>query len=243
MKWIGFGLSMFVACVASGQGSMRSAPVVPPSKEVSELLKKMRTAYSTAKSAKMATSFTQTEQGRGITILSKGSYRAPASFRIESTGLPGFAGKAYLLITDGKRIQVDGMPGKPVAETYGVQTMVEDLPHTNLEVLCFWDWKRQLSTERGGNMRASTFKLSTAQWKGKSFKLLEETAKAQGILVKYFIDPKSSLIWKTEQYRLGAKTPFTSSWIDKMEINTPVDSKIFKITAKPAEKSVNRISA
>lgn len=235
MKWIGLCLSVVVASVAYGQGSMRAAKPVPPSPEVSALLKKMRTAYSTTKSAKLKMGFTQTAEEGSVTVMSDGTFSAPSSFKNKSNGLPGFEGKAYVLTTDGKRIQVEGT-GSAKAEPYGIQTMVTDLPHTNLEVLCFWDWPRQLSTSTGGNMRMSTFRLGKTNWRGKSYTLLEETAKAQGIQVRYLVDPKTSFIWRTEQYRINEKKPFTVSWIDKMDLNVPVDKKIYKITAKPRVK-------
>lgn len=195
--------------------------------EVEALLAKMRTAYSSVKSAHLSCTFEQFGGGKKVTMKSECSYLAPSDFRMVSTGLSQLKSNGYVVVADGKWIRVDGLPGGTVRQMYGFQNMVIDMPQTNLEVFSFWDWRRQLSTEQGANMSKSTFRLGQDSWNGKTYTVLEETASP--VRVRYFIDPKTSLIWKVEQYNLKSKSPYLICSIDKMELNAKVDAKQFVI--------------
>ena len=140
----------------------------------------------------------------------------------------------YDLVTDGEQVHIEGLPGGELTHAWALQTMVGDLPQLNLEVINFWDWPRQLSTDPRGNMHFSTFSVMSRKWNGKTYDVLEENA--QRVRVRYFVDPKTSLIMKTEQYPLGSTVPSAITSIDKLELNVPVDKKQFVVAAVARKK-------
>jgi hypothetical protein len=103
----------------------------------------------------------------------------------------------------------------------------------NLEVMSFWDWKRQLSTDPGSNMEESKFKLVQGEsWNGKKWTVLEETAYGQNVFVRYFVDPSSSLIYRVLVYDLGRTKLQVETVVKKLERNIKVDPKKFEIKAE-----------
>ncbi|HEX6177731.1 MAG TPA: hypothetical protein VF057_05190, partial [Thermoanaerobaculia bacterium] len=66
----------------------------------------------------------------------------------------------------------------------------------NLEVISLWDSARQLETAQGGNMAGPDLSIGKPQsWNGREWVILEE--KAGNTLYRYFIDPQTSIIWRT----------------------------------------------
>lgn len=212
----------------SGMGLVRTPPPKLDAKSKA-LLNKIREVYRTTRTARMRTTFEEVRESKRVRLTSECSYQAPTSFRIVSHGLARIAPSGYVLVTDGKKIRVDGLPGGTSMTAFDRRQMRRNLPHVNLEVMCFYDWQRQLSRERGGFMHGSTFRATDESWNGKMYSVLEETNKMQGVRVKYFTDPKTGLIWRTEQYSLDGSTPYMVTTIDSMEVNVPIDPATFKV--------------
>lgn len=211
-------------------------PPIDP--QTAALLDKMSKAYKAIHSAKVTSSYSETKNALSVSIKSESTFLAPASFRIVSTGLPTLSGSGYTLVTDGKLIRTDGLPSKPWTSKYSRRDMVLNLPQVNLEVLCLWDWNRQLSYQRGGGMFRSTFKISSERRDGKSFTVLEETARRSQVRVRYFVDPSTFLISRTEVFDLTTNaTPFQIYQIEKMELGVPVDAKQFVVPPAAAPKA------
>ena len=227
MRLLGAVACFAMACLGSAQKP--EGAVIEPA--ASALLAKMRSAYAAVKSAEISTTYEQVGAGTKVMMKSECSYLAPLSFRIKSTGLPGLSPSGYSLVTDGQNIHIEGLPGGGLTQPYSERKMWQDLPQLNLEVLCFWNWQRQLSTEPRGNMHTSTFHVSSDTWKSKSYTILEETAEGQHVRVRYFVDPKTYLIWRTETYDLGSKTPYLIATIEKMDLNKPIDKSLFAVDA------------
>ena len=111
--------------------------------------------------------------------------------------------------SDGARVRVvDPMLSQPEERTFTLQNLRRAVG-ANLEVISLWDWQRQLSTGDGGNMRGADLRIGTNEkWNGRSWTVLEESAGSNG-RYRYFIDPKTSLIWRTV-----AVSPDGSSFYD-----------------------------
>jgi hypothetical protein len=106
----------------------------------------------------------------------------------------------------------------------------------NLEVMSFWDWKRQLSTSPGSNMETSKFKLKlNVPWNGKKWTLLQETAYGQGVYADYYIDPKTSLIYRVCVFDLQKSQVRTETAVVKLERDVKVNPSIFKVKATVRE--------
>lgn len=213
-----------------------SIALAGPQPEVATLLGKMRTAYSSARTAKISAKTVIYGQGKNLTITSRVLFQPPLRLQVTSTGIPGVVGGTFKAISDGKSLYLGGLPGGAMTQPASIRTVESALPQFNLEVLCFWDYAKQLSTKSGGNMNQSTFALKRESWKGKSWTVLEETAKAQNAFVRYFIDPKTSLIWRTLYMTLSSKAMRQEAWIEQMEINKPLEPNAFTIPASKAIK-------
>lgn len=206
-------LSLFVGFLTVASADMDSAT----------LLSKMRSAYEGVKSAKFHVI------GKGFSPASKEQisdfeYKAAKKVRAEVVGL--FDEKSKIVFTaNGDKFSARDESGKLPATTFDFEQFQ---PAGNLETLCFWDWKKQLSTEEGGNMQKS--KLSVTQhekWNDKDWIVLEENASEQKVKCRYFVDPKTFFIWRT------ISTPdsgehVTDSWITKLDTGIEIDDKDFK---------------
>ncbi|MBK5259325.1 MAG: hypothetical protein JJE51_07010 [Thermoanaerobaculia bacterium] len=179
---------------------MEAGTSAPPThvraaQEVEQLLAKMRAAYESITSADIAF-----ESRRGEQSL-KGSfnYRSPstidATLDVERYG-------RVLVTSDGKTIRVtDPMLDAPEERAWSVQNM-RNAAGAGLEVISLWDWKRQLSTEPGANMRAADLSLGDPEsWRGRRWIVLHE--QAGGDLYRYFVDSRTYLMWRTVITREG----------------------------------------
>ncbi|MCO5297031.1 MAG: hypothetical protein M9921_09260 [Fimbriimonadaceae bacterium] len=200
-------------------------------KDVEALLAKMTGVYKSAKSAKFTTHSIIPGPLGEAEVITEVSYLAPNKIYAKVKGFEAAGAAEVTFRTDGKKMVVEGLPTGKVEQNYDVQMVVQALP-VNLETLNFWDWKRQLSTAEGGNMKQSTFKIVKGEkWKGSEWTVLEETAKEQNVFVRYFIDPKTFLMMRTVVSPIDDKTNIQMDVrIDKMELGAKVDPSLFKIT-------------
>lgn len=206
-------VSCFVVSVSPGEAQ----------KPVEDLFLKMRKAYQAIDTASLqarlrfyAPSATQT----GIMSV---DYARP--FKIRYTAEVGqnrvqrySDGKQVVTIRDGNRTET----AKINVDTVGGQVP------GNLEWLCFFDWKRQLSTTPGNNMAKSTFKLIPVQkWNGKNWIVLEETAPEVNVGVRYFIDPRTYLIWRCDVKSLSTKKETVRTEVTKLVLHPKLNPAIF----------------
>jgi hypothetical protein len=205
---------------------------VAPKPDVVALLAKMRRAYSTVKSAHISVKTNHYGHEARITSSSECDYKAPSSFHIATRGIAGLTKDAYELTTDGKQIHIEGLPGKPITMPYTVQAMVNNDPQLNLDVLCLWDWKRQLSTDPMGNMHFSTLVIKSDDWDGKKWIVLEETARRQNNIIDYYVDPKTFLICRTISSLLSPHRALSDVQVEKWDTTAKIDPTLFKIAAK-----------
>jgi hypothetical protein len=231
-------LGAVLACsaVAQDQDRLKMLRTLPPQidPQAEALLIKMRTMYSSIKTARLTTTYEEVRPGARVLLTSKCAFKAPFSIRMVSEGLPKLAKSGYLLVTNGKRVHVAGLPSKAYTRNFDGRELRRNLPHINLEVMCLWDWDRQLSRKRrSGNMFGSTFKVTTEMWRGRPFTILEETNKGQEVRVRYYLDPKTTMIWRTEVFRLEGAQPHVIATIDTMELNVALDPNSFVVPEVP----------
>jgi len=189
----------------------------------------MRTAYRTTAAA----SFTTESHVRSSVFINTFLYKNPSKIRVDSSPLARKGIRSSLIrISDGGRIFVKEA-NKPEFNQvrFSIRAFSVGLP-VNLESLCFFDWDQQLSTAGGRNMSGSTFKILLNQtWKGKKWTVLQETAAAQKVVCRYFIDPKTFLIWRTITVDMpgGTSTNAGDCWLTKLNPAAKIDDSMFTV--------------
>lgn len=206
------------------------------SADVEALLANMRKAYAAVKSARLVTQTVRNGQGPSVNATVTTNYIAPLNVHFAIRGMhEAPKGGQAVVVTDGKRIQYHGFSGPANEIRYQPDRLNVNLP-INLETINFYDYKRQLSTERGGNMRRSSLKIVKGEvWKDKTWTVLEETV--DNLLIRYFVDPKTFLMHRTVMSGLKTKRLLMDAVIVDMRVNAPVDPKLFKLKALSSRKA------
>lgn len=186
------------------------------------LVKKVHDAYAAVKSARVTMEATgYAGDGKtGVTLL----YAAPKKLKATVKGFAEGGGQTTFTTTGGT-VAITDPDGKQAKQEIDFDQL--QLP-CNLETMSFWDYQKQLSTDKGGNMETSVLKVvEKEKWNDKEWIVLEEDAPAQKVSVRYFIDPKTYLIWRTVTTPYSGEQTF-ESWITKLELDVKVDDKEFK---------------
>lgn len=198
--------------------------------QAAALLAKMRAAYGSLKSARGTVQTKFLSRGKGLLLSSKVEFKAPMNFRMETSGVPGTTKPTYVFLTDGKKLYTDGLPGGSETKVYSYQALLQRLlPQSNLETLCFFDWRIQLSTSAGGNMHRSKFKVLKKRWGNRDWTVLEESPITTPQVIDYYVDPSTYLIWRTAAFNSFDKSPFNDFWFTKLQVNPTIDPKDFRI--------------
>ena len=196
-------------------------------KDVEDMLKILRTNYSNAKSVRMDVVGVLDQLGDENPLTSKIWYRKPGAFRMETKGNTLGPNNTLLLISDGKQTYMKNPAGQVTKEKFDPDKIATPV---NLETLCFWDWKRQLSTDKGANMHDSQLRLIKKEtWKDKDYMVLEEKAPKSKVFVRYYIDPKTKFIVRTAVYNLDNPAEMLQDYkVTSFQLNPRVDEKQFK---------------
>lgn len=200
-------------------------------KDVENLLSHMREAYQGVKAATYETdSDVFTDQGKRSFNVDF-AYKQPNMIRaiVKGDALPGVT---VTVVTDGQTINVSNtMAGPEPEQKFTLDDFEKIIAMDNLESLCFYDWDRQLSTTPGKNMAKSTFHIvKNEDWNGKKWLVLEESAKDNNVFCRYFIDPKTYFIWRTNVTQLSDKKPVMDARLTKLDTNAKLDDTVFKGT-------------
>jgi outer membrane lipoprotein-sorting protein len=202
-----------------------STAALAADKEVEELLSKMRDAYKGTKSVRMTTAVTSYFEEEKFESTFEISFKNPNKVRMTTDKLFGMEGQIKI-ISDGKTITVI-TPEEKDEVPYSIEAMSDGAP-VNLETLCLWDWKRQLSTEAEGNMHKSELKLVKEQkWNDKEWIVLEESAPTQKVFVRYWIDPKTHFIWRTEVMTLEGRDKLQECIVKKLDTELTLEDSVF----------------
>ena len=195
-------------------------------KEVEELLAKMRDTYKNIGSVTFTQEATLLTDTGDVTVKMNGGFKSPSSMYVDITAPNGKA----KVVTDGKNIWALPDGATDVFELkWGLDEMGGVLGGANLEVLNFFDWKRQLSTAKGDNMAESKLSLrKNVKWNDKTWTVLEESAPQVGVYVEYYIDPKTNLIWRTVQMTLDKEFVRGDFVVKTLTRNAKIDDKKFQ---------------
>lgn len=203
-----------------------SYPAKAADAEVEKLLSRMREAYSSAKTARIIVKTTGQRFGKDA-VTTEITYMKERKIFSKISGTSSFNNRVRTFISDGQKVSMDDLSGNQQTSKFDLDFIPFPV---NLEVMAFWDWKRQLSTTPGSNMHESVMRLKKdVGWNGKSWLLLEETANGQGVYVDYYIDPKTAFIHRVKVFDLKKQQLRTEFIVSKLELNVKVDPKLFTV--------------
>jgi len=212
--------SLVAACLVS-----LSAFAIAADADVEALLGKMRDAYKGVKGARFQTQTTMFVESEKLEAEFDVTFKNPNKVRLTTDKLFGMEGQVKV-ISDGKTISIITPDGKEEIP-FSVEAMSDGAP-VNLETLCFWDYNRQLSTGEDGNMKKSELTIKKdEEWNDKKWTVLEEVAKEQEVFVKYWIDPKTNFIWRTQVFTLEKRDQVMECTVKKLDTNVVVDDSMF----------------
>lgn len=206
-------------------------PALAADKEVEDLLSHMRDAYKAVQAATFTVTATiqdtdSDQKPIELKPTSEFAFKKPNLVRAFIKGIAGT--QTITVIGNGKTINVN-VPGTGSLpeEEFTDENYAKYVP-SNLETLCFWEWEKQLSTTAGNNMEHSTFNIVKDEvWNDKHWIVLEETAAKNNDFVRYFIDPKTYLIWRTNAKNLDTKKDREDFKVTKMDTNAKLDDSMF----------------
>ena len=145
-------------------------------------------------------------------------------------GMPEVGGFTY--ISDGKQLQTIGRFDGDSIKPFSPKSVQDDGVPVYKEALCFWDWDRQWSGEKGGVASGFRYQIKHGKWKGKEIIGLAEEAPG-GEAFNYFIDPDTYMI---EESVMLAPDDLGNGWhvicdyeVQKLLVNPKIDPAIFKI--------------
>jgi len=199
---------------------------VAADKEVEDLLAKMRKAYKEVKTATFTLESTLLAGNGDIVVTLKGGFKAPNKMYADIKS----AEFKMKFISDGKTIFLIDSANDEVSDIpYSDRNMGRALSVANLELINFYEWKKQLSTEKDHNMHDSKLSIrQNEEWNGKKWTVLEESAPQAGVYVEYYIDPKTHLIWRTVQMTLDKEFIRGDYVLKQLKIGVKIDDKRFK---------------
>jgi outer membrane lipoprotein-sorting protein len=195
-------------------------------KDVEELLAKMRNSYKNIGTVSFTSEATVLADAGDILIKMSGGFKSPNLMYVDIVA----EGNKAQAISDGTKIYATADGATSVFEVaYDVDIMGRILSGANLELLNFFDWKRQLSTAKGDNMADSKLSIrKNVKWNDKTWTVLEESAPQVGVYVEYYIDPKTNLIWRTVQMTLDKEFIRGDFIIKTLKTGVKIDEKRFK---------------
>jgi sugar lactone lactonase YvrE len=206
---------------------IRKLTPVPPEKptgSAEQLLEQMRRAYQGVRFARVEFTFRRhldrdKAQPQGVLL-----FAAPNRVRADME-FPGF-GKITVCCDGGRITTLDSGEKAPDVRDYSARDLYQMVP-ANLEILCLYDWRKQLSTAPGGNMRGSKLHvIDREKWNDKEWTVLEETTDT--LTVRYFIALDSHLIWRTQiKERPSGETRY-DGWLTRFEALDTVNDRQFE---------------
>jgi outer membrane lipoprotein-sorting protein len=203
-----------------------AAPPPQASKEVEDLLAKMRNAYKTVGTATFSMEATILAENGDVVVKMDGGFKSPNLMYVDAVSEEN---KAHI-VSDGTKIYAvaDGV-ARVLEIPYNVDNMGRVLSGANLELINFYDWKRQLSTAKGDNMAESKLSIrKNEKWNNKTWTVLEEAAPAMDVYVEYYIDPKTYFVWRTVQMSLDKEFTRGDFVVKALKTGVKIDEKKFQ---------------
>jgi outer membrane lipoprotein-sorting protein len=204
-----------------------AAPSFAADKEVEELLAKMREAYKNVGTATFSMESTIQAENGDVTVKMSGGFKSPNLMYADGEVME----TAVHIVSDGTRVYVVPKGSDRVIELpFSNDNLQAALgAGVNLEVLNFYDWKRQLSTAKGDNMHESKLSLrKNVKWNNKTWVVLEESAPQANVYVEYYIDAKTGFVWRTVQMTLDKEFVRGDFVMKGLKTGVKIDDKKFK---------------
>lgn len=203
------------------------APIYAPTADVEALLGKLRTAYTTPQTARIEVNVRQEMREGFAEFVVKLDFQRTNKVHLEVYQENRFR---FGAVSDGSKIAALGDDRKVIeTKDWGVVAMTEVIP-ANLETICFYDYARQLSTEEGANMHGSKLTITKDEvWNEKTWTILEEVAPDVGVIVKYFIDKQTHLIWRTLVRNMETNKLMQDCQVVRLETGITFDPNRFVI--------------
>ncbi len=195
--------------------------------DVEELLARMRTMYSSPTTARLEVSVRQAVEGGFGEYILKFDYAKSNKVRAEVVRNNKVE---FSSVSDGSKIAILDANGAAVeTKDWDFEAMAQAVPG-NLETLSFFDWNRQLSTAEGANMHDNTLTITKDEfWNDKTWMVLEEIAPRSGVIVKYFIEKETSLIWRTLVRSIEGSRLLQDCQVLRMERGIEIDPNRFVV--------------
>ena len=93
----------------------------------------------------------------------------------------------------------------------------------------FEDPEKRLSTDKGGAFSGTDLSSYNATWDDKQWTVIQETFAKQGVIRRYYIDPKTHFVWRVTDSDTDADKVFIDCTIRTFEADAKVDPELFKV--------------
>lgn len=195
-------------------------------KEVEDLLANMRKAYKAVGTATFSMESTLVGDNGDVAVKMTGGFKGPNLLYVDMKADE----TAVNVVSDGANIfAVVGGTTRVIELKYSNEALGRVLNGANLELINFYDWKRQLSTAEGDNMHDSKLSIrKSVKWNNKTWLVLEESAPTVGVYVEYYIDPKTFFVWRTVQMSIDKEFTRGDFVIKSLKTGVKIDDKKFK---------------
>jgi len=204
--------------------------------KVEDLLSHMRDAYKAVKTASFDVDAHLTIQGKEgddakEEVTAKVLYAGPNKVHLEMTpkDQPSDTALTLFYVQNGEKMALGPSTDKLRSRDYDEDQFPTIIP-VNLETISFWQWDKQLNTAEGKNMHDSKLEIvNDVDWDGKKWTTLEETAEKDKVFVRYYIDPKTYMIWRCDVKNSETMQPIEDVWLTRLDLDGTIDDDQFKI--------------
>lgn len=185
----------------------------------------MRSAYQSFRTAAFDVTVVRPRGNQELNVMLNVRYAAPNKVRavVAINGM-----KEYDLYCDGVTITtIDASTESRESQPFALDMLTQALPG-NLETVCFFDWQKQLSTTEGNNMHGSKLSITAGEtWDGRKWTILEEKVDERKIVVKYYIDAKTKLIWRSVTRSSVTESIMEDAQMTRLVLGQVIDPKTF----------------
>jgi len=180
------------------------------------LMTSLRARYGAIKGAELRERVVDSE---GQVTEVKLFYKAPSTIRAIVKLPPEKGGASYNVYSGDGHMVVTGDRVKPYRLPFNPDLIQLSLKG-DLEMICLWDWRRQLSTGRGDNFERSALSVSSELHDGKAYEVLEEKPGGSSQINDYTVDPKLGIITRFRSFDTKTRRLLSESVVTRFtEVN------------------------
>ncbi len=214
-----------ISCVALLLGT-HHALSANQDKGVEEFFDKLRASYSSISSAKFQVAARHIETEKEFNYKIYVEFCAPNLVHVFWEG----DGNYRTIVCDGKKIYWVPKLSKGVSEfNYEPDQLTVIIRNANLETSAYFDWNRQLSTNKDGAMKRSVLTLTKGvEWNGKKWFVLNRFLLRAAVSIDYYIDPDLLLIFRVVTYDTANKRLIGDFRVTSFKSGVKIDASRFK---------------